>query len=182
MRTQVGLSKAGAVAAKSPLKPAPKPAVHVEEPRQGFTEDEIEELKEAFNLFDTEGKGAINPRDLKAAMQSLGFETKNPIIFSIISDMDTGSEEGITFDAFLNILAGKLGDRQSKEGISRIFELFDCDKNGNVDINDLKKITKEIGESMSQEELKELLGRAASNGAEITPEDFIQIMTKKSFI
>ncbi len=93
-----------------------------------FTEDEIEELREAFNLFDTEGRGTINPKDLKGAMQSLGFETKNPIIYNIIAEMDTGSDEGITFDSFLNTLAAKLGDRQSQEGIGRIFELFDADK------------------------------------------------------
>ena len=85
-------------------------------------------MKEAFNLFDTEGKGVINPKDLKSAMQSLGFESKNPIIYNIISEMDNGTNEGITFDDFLNTLAAKLGDRQSQEGISRIFELFDCDK------------------------------------------------------
>jgi len=101
MKPTASAQKATGLPTKSPLKAAPKSAAPVEEPRQGFTEDEIEELKEAFNLFDTEGKGAINPRDLKAAMQSLGFETKNPIIFGIISEMDTGSEEGITFHYIL---------------------------------------------------------------------------------
>jgi Ca2+-binding EF-hand superfamily protein len=33
-----------------------------------LTEDEIEEIKEAFNLFDTEGTGRVDPRELKAAM------------------------------------------------------------------------------------------------------------------
>ena len=94
--------------------------------QQGFTEDEIEELREAFNLFDTEGKGIIKPQDLRGAMQSLGFEAKNPIVYNIISDIDTG--EDMTFEDFLNALGSKLGDRQSKEGIARIFELFDVDK------------------------------------------------------
>ena len=45
--------------------------------RPGLTEDEIEEIKEAFDLFDTDGSGSIDPRELRAAMQSLGFEAKN---------------------------------------------------------------------------------------------------------
>ena len=36
--------------------------------RPGLTEDEVEEIREAFNLFDTDGSGAIDPRELKAAM------------------------------------------------------------------------------------------------------------------
>ena len=40
--------------------------------RPGLTEDEIEEIKEAFNLFDTDGSGTIDPKELKAAMESLG--------------------------------------------------------------------------------------------------------------
>ena len=49
--------------------------------RPGLTEDEIEEIREAFNLFDTDGSGMIDPKELKAAMQSLGFESKNPTIY-----------------------------------------------------------------------------------------------------
>ena len=49
--------------------------------RPGLTEDEIEEIREAFNLFDTDGSGKIDPKELKAAMQSLGFESKNPTIY-----------------------------------------------------------------------------------------------------
>ena len=49
--------------------------------RPGLTEDEIEEIKEAFDLFDTDGSGSIDPKELRAAMQSLGFEAKNQTIY-----------------------------------------------------------------------------------------------------
>ena len=49
--------------------------------RPGLTEDEIEEIKEAFDLFDSDGSGTIDPKELKSAMQSLGFEAKNQTIY-----------------------------------------------------------------------------------------------------
>ena len=64
--------------------------------RPGLTEDEIEEIKEAFNLFDTEGTGKVDPRELKAAMQSLGFDQKNPTIFNMIAELE--NEGYLIFD------------------------------------------------------------------------------------
>jgi Ca2+-binding EF-hand superfamily protein len=53
-----------------------------------LSEEEIEEIREAFNLFDTDGSGTIDPKELKAAMQSLGFEAKNQTIYQMIADID----------------------------------------------------------------------------------------------
>ena len=52
------------------------------------SEEEIEEIREAFNLFDTDGSGTIDPKELKSAMQSLGFEAKNQTIYQMIADID----------------------------------------------------------------------------------------------
>ncbi len=150
--------------------------------RPGLTEDEIEEIREAFNLFDTDGSGMIDPRELKAAMQSLGFESKNPTIYQMIADLDTDyNQGGINFDQFLDAITAKLGNKETKEGIARIFDLFDDDKSGSINIHNLRRVAKELGETMSTDELKEMLERAASNGDEITFEDFYFIMTKKTF-
>ena len=45
--------------------------------RPGLSADEIMEIKEAFDLFDSDGGGTIDPAELKAAMTSLGFEAKS---------------------------------------------------------------------------------------------------------
>ena len=150
--------------------------------RPGLTEDEIEEIREAFALFDTDGSGVIDPRELKAAMHSLGFESKNPTIYSMIAELDTHENaNGINFDQFLDAITDKLGNKESREGIYRIFQLFDDEKSGSIHIHNLRRVAKELGETMSQDELKEMLERAASNGDSITFEDFYFIMTKKTF-
>jgi Ca2+-binding EF-hand superfamily protein len=147
-----------------------------------LTEDEIEEIREAFNLFDTEGAGAIDPRELKSAMQSLGFEVKNPTIFQMIAEVEREHSGPIDFETFLDSITGKLGDKESRSGVQKIFNLFDAERKGSVSFKDLKRIAKELGESMSDEELREMVERADSNGdGEISFEDFYSIMTKKQF-
>ena len=72
--------------------------------RPGLSSEEVDEIKQAFDLFDTNGTGKIDPKELKAAMQSLGFDSKNPTIYQLIADLDTPEAEkngGINFDDFV---------------------------------------------------------------------------------
>lgn len=153
--------------------------------RPGLSSDEIDEIKQAFDLFDSNQQGTIDPKELKSAMQSLGFDTKNPTIFQLISDMDTpenAKNGGVTFEQFIGYINDKLGDKESREGIKRIFELFiDDPKQDTITLNSLKRIARELGEQMSNEELKDMLERASSNNSELTFEEFYEIMTKKTF-
>jgi Ca2+-binding EF-hand superfamily protein len=79
--------------------------------RPGLSEDEIEEIREAFNLFDTDGSGTIDPKELKAAMQSLGFEAKNQTIYQMIGDIDKDGSGSIDFDEFLDMMTAKMSVR-----------------------------------------------------------------------
>ena len=49
-------------------------------------------------------------------------------------------------------------------GISKIFSLFDDDKSGSITLKNLKRVAKELGETMSEEELREMIERADSMG------------------
>jgi len=150
--------------------------------RPGLTEDEIDEIREAFNLFDTDGSGTIDPKELKAAMQSLGFDSKNPTVYQMIAELDRDVTGAIDFEDFLDAITSKLGDKETRDGISKIFALFDEDKSGSITLKNLKRVAKELGETMSEEELREMIERADSMGnGEISVEDFYTIMTKKTF-
>ena len=52
--------------------------------KSGLTEEQRQEIKEAFDLFDTEGAGVIDARELKVAMRALGFEPKRDEIKKMI--------------------------------------------------------------------------------------------------
>ena len=153
--------------------------------KSGLSNDEVDEIRQAFDFFDTNGTGKIDPKELKAAMQSLGFDSKNPTIYTLIADLDTpeaAKNGGVNFDDFVGSINNKLGDKESKEGIHRIFELFIDDPNADtITLSSLKKIAQELGENMSAEELKDMLERASANGTELTFDEFYEIMTKKSF-
>jgi centrin-1 len=166
----------------APSVPAPKGFNAKQYERPGLTEDEIEEIKEAFDLFDTDGSGTIDPRELKAAMQSLGFEAKNATIYQMVSDLDKDGSGAIDFDEFLDMMTARMSDKDTKDDISKVFRLFDDDKTGYISIKNLRRVAKELGETMTDEELMEMIERADSDGdGQVSLEDFYNIMTKKAF-
>jgi len=148
-----------------------------------MTNEEVQEIRDAFNLFDSNGNGKIDPIELKDALKSLGFDSRNPLIFNIVSDLDTKDstkQGGITFDTFIEAINNKLGDCNSKEGIKRLFDLFiDDPESKTITVNALKKVSKEIGQEIKPEELSEKLLKASKNGVEITFDEFYDIMTKQ---
>ena len=67
----------------------------------GLDEEAVEESREAFNLFDTDGKGNIDVRELKAAFRALGFQVKKAEIRQLFVDMDKDlSSATITYGKF----------------------------------------------------------------------------------
>ena len=150
--------------------------------RPGLGEDEIMEIKEAFDLFDTEDKGCINPRELKEAMQSLGLDERSKIIYEMISSIDEETDR-LDFKEFLDLMTARMSEKDSREDIKKIFKLFDEDAKGYITIINLKRVVKDLGETMDDIELQEMIERADADGdGRVTFEDFYNIMTKKTFI
>jgi centrin-1 len=61
--------------------------------RQELSEKQKKDIKEAFDLFDADGSGVIDIKELKVALRALGFEPKKDEIKKLISDLNTESTE-----------------------------------------------------------------------------------------
>ena len=63
----------------------------------------------------------------------------------------------------------------------KAFKLFDDDDTGNITFSNLKRVAKELGENLTDEELQEMIDEAdrAGNG-EVNQDDFLRIMKKTS--
>ena len=154
-------------------------------PEQLFQEvsPEIKEkIKLAFKMFDTNGIGKINPKEIKAAMKHLGHDTKNPTVYQLISLLDESenSNEGITLDQFIKSIYQKLGDNKSEEGIKRLFELFKGDSQSNsIDLNSLKNISKQLGENLAEGDIEEMMKRISKGSSQLNYEQFYNIVSKE---
>ena len=150
--------------------------------RPGLNTDEIDEIKEAFDIFDIDKSGAISVSELLKSMGTLGFDTKNPAIYHMIKDMDDNGNGVIEFDEFLDMMTARISDVNPKEDLERVFKLFDDDRTQEITVENLKRVAKELGEDIHEEELREIVQRADLDGdGKLTFEDFYQVISKKSF-
>ncbi|XP_078602398.1 uncharacterized protein LOC144876708 isoform X1 [Branchiostoma floridae x Branchiostoma japonicum] len=150
-------------------------------PKPELTEEQKQEIREAFDLFDADGSGTIDVKELKVAMRALGFEPKKEEIKKMISDIDKDGSGTIDFNDFLTMMTQKMSEKDSKEEILKAFRLFDDDETGKISFKNLKRVAKELGENLTDEELQEMIDEADRDGdGEINEEEFLRIMKKTS--
>ena len=89
--------------------------------------------------------------------RALGFEPKKDEIKKMISDIDKDGSGTIDFEEFLQMMTSKMGERDSREEIMKAFRLFDDDETGKISFKNLKRVAKELGENMTDEELMEMI-------------------------
>uniref|UniRef100_A0A8C4UAD6 Centrin 1 n=1 Tax=Falco tinnunculus TaxID=100819 RepID=A0A8C4UAD6_FALTI len=149
-------------------------------PKLELTEEQ-KEVREAFDLFDTDGTGNIDVKELKVAMRALGFEPKKGEIKEMISDIDKEGTGKISFNDFLVVMTQKMAEKDSKEEILKAFKLFDDDETGKISFKNLKRVAKELGENLTDEELQKMIDEADRDGdGEVNEQEFLRIMKKTS--
>ena len=147
--------------------------------RQELTEEQKQEIKEAFDLFDTEGTGYIDVKELKVAMRALGFEPKKEEVKKMIAEVDREGKGVIEFADFLDLMTIKMAERDPREEMLKAFRLFDDDNTGKISLKNLRRVARELGETMSDEELQEMIDEADRDGdGEISEEEFVRVMKK----
>ncbi|NWT59508.1 CETN2 protein, partial [Erythrocercus mccallii] len=150
-------------------------------PKLELPEEQQREIREAFELFDADGSGSIDVKELKVAMKALGFEPKKEEIKKMISDIDKEGTGKISFSDFLAVMSQKMAEKDSKEEILKAFKLFDDDETGKISFKNLKRVAKELGKNLSDEELQEMIDEADWDGdGEVSEQEFLRIMKETS--
>ena len=73
-------------------------------------------------MFDADGSGTIDVKELKVAMRALGFEPKKEEIKKMIADIDKEGAGTIDFNDFLTLMSQKMSEKDTKEEILKAFK------------------------------------------------------------
>ena len=114
-------------------------------------------------------------------MRALGFPVKKVDVIRYFKEIPKDVSDSLTFEEFVRIVAPIMPRRDSKDEIFKVFQMFDEDKTGKISFKNLKKIAAEVGENLTDEEIKEMIDEAERANIKqglIDFEDFYRVMKK----
>ena len=143
-------------------------------------EDEVKEIKEAFDMFDADLSGAISVAELISSFKSLGFDEKHEAVMEMLKEIDTNGDGELDFNEFFTLLTAKMSTETPKEEIEKVFKCFDKDRTGEITPENLKEIAKLMGDELSLEVCSNVIKQSDRNGdGALTVDDFVAVMHSK---
>ena len=88
--------------------------------------EEVIDVKTAFDVFDADLSGILDPRELAQSFVDLGFTSgNNKFVYQILAELDDDQSGGIDFPEFLRLATAKIGEKDSRAEINKVFKSFD---------------------------------------------------------
>jgi calmodulin len=124
-------------------------------------------MKEAFNLFDLDKSGAISIKELTSVMFALGHNMTAYEVQKLMAEVDKNGDGQIDFEEFCGMMMtqAKQGKMLTEEEeLLRAFKLFDLDGDGTITSSELRKMMKNLGADLTDEEVELLIKEADYDG------------------
>ncbi|KAL6271234.1 hypothetical protein ACE6H2_028145 [Prunus campanulata] len=120
---------------------------------EALTEAQISEFQEAFCLIDKDSD----------VIQSLDERPTKEEIQDTISEVGAEGNGTIDCEEFLNIMARKMKENVAEE-LKEAFKVFDRDQDGYISAYELRQVTINFGERLSDEEAEQMIREADVDG------------------
>ncbi|KAK5979474.1 HLH domain-containing protein [Trichostrongylus colubriformis] len=133
----------------------------------GYTEDELSEYRQVFNMFDTDRSGAIALDELETAIRNLGLEQTRDELDKIIDEVDQRGNHQIDFDEFCVVMRRLYMKKRSwNEVVKECFSVFD------------RYILRELGDITDNQIIDEIFMEADVDGNGLIDYDEFSYMVK----
>lgn len=144
-------------------------AVTIEAAREELSQAQIDEFKQAFDIFDEDGGGDISTRELHRVMKLLGQTPSPDQLQQIVNEVDADGSGTIDFDEFLVMMVMQLREetKGEEEGVLRdCFHLYDEDNDNYIDYPEFKLSLEaiECSPKIEEWEIQTLFADADKNG------------------
>ncbi|XP_060568182.1 calmodulin-A-like [Ruditapes philippinarum] len=143
-----------------------------------FTDEQLQEFKEAFHLFDKDGDNTITTPELLTVMKSLGHNPSRDDIIEMIKEVDSNGNGKIEFSEFLTLMEKNMSSFESEDLIKGAFSVIDPHGEGYITLQGLRQVVHDLGLDFTDEEMRDMIEEADPTGdGRVNLEDFVKMMT-----
>ena len=128
-----------------------------------LTTETILDWNEAFKMFDQDKNGSISASEVKSVLCALGQNPTQDEISDVVNELDVNQDGSIQFEEFIASMVRRNSHAQvseKKDDLKAAFDVFDTDKNGRIDLMELKNLLRTLGEEVTDEQLHEMMATA----------------------
>ena len=145
-----------------------------------LSEETKADYMDAFNMFDTNHDGTINSQKIGELMRKLGKNPTESQLNQIIGNIAKNGSKQIGFDDFVELMEQKNKENDPEIEIINMFQIFNKENNGLISNEELFRIIRTFGETLTDEEIREIITEADVDGdGYINYEEFVRMMTTK---
>ncbi|CAE6435012.1 unnamed protein product [Rhizoctonia solani] len=114
--------------------------------------EQLEELREAFRIFDKNGDGQIATAELSSLLHALSTPIHD--VESIIAEADANEDGFLDLGEFLLLMGKRLNSGQKTDiELRQLFDRFDKDGSGSIERGELGKAVALLGDQLTDQEL-----------------------------
>ncbi|GAB1521059.1 EF-hand 1, calcium-binding site protein [Rhizoctonia solani] len=138
--------------------------------------EQLEELREAFQIFDKNGDGQITTTELSSLLHALSTPIHD--IDNIIAQADANEDGALDLGEFLLLMSEKLNSGQKTDTeLRQVFDRFDKDGSGSIERGELGKAVALLGDQLTDQELAMIMREVDADGdGRVSFEEFKMMM------
>eukprot|EP00092_Neocalanus_flemingeri_P031331 GFUD01034027.1.p1 GENE.GFUD01034027.1~~GFUD01034027.1.p1 ORF type:complete len:149 (+),score=63.81 GFUD01034027.1:209-655(+) len=135
------------------------------------------EFKEAFDTFDKDGSGTISSEELLGVMRAMGQNPTEDELLNLVLEVDVDGNGTIDFPEFLDMMKKKAGEVDEGAELREAFKIFDRNRDGYIDMKELKKVVAMLGTMLTKEEVEEFMAEADKDGnGKLDYDEFVKML------
>lgn len=142
--------------------------------RANLPEEQVAEYRDAFDIF-AGTKAFVNRKELKHILRSVGVDVRK----ETLARLQIGRTGPMDFDEFLALMTQIINEKDIQEEMMKAFSLFDINSTGKITFENLKRVSEQLGEIISDDELQRMIREAdLDNDGAVDASEFVRVMKK----